>query len=90
MDELDRRIAEALADDDLGLPGDAREPGFFALAFSTMRGPQGWVTWVLMVVQTVMFLAAVWPDGTSLPRPMCCQRSSGASPPQRWRSWPRN
>jgi hypothetical protein len=60
MDELDRRIAEALADDDLGLPGDAREPGFFALAFSTMRGPQGWVTWVLMVVQTVMFLAAVW------------------------------
>ncbi|MGY6646863.1 MAG: DUF6768 family protein [Salinarimonas sp.] len=60
MDELDRRIAAALADNDLGLPEDAREPGFFALAFSTMRGPQGWVTWVLMVVQTVMFLAAIW------------------------------
>lgn len=60
MDELDRRIAAALADDDLGLPADAHEPGFFALAFSTMRGPQGWVTWVLMAVQTVMFLLAVW------------------------------
>ncbi|TVR08879.1 MAG: hypothetical protein EA385_08790 [Salinarimonadaceae bacterium] len=60
MDELDRRIAAALAEDDLGLPVDAREPGFFSLAFSTMRGPQGWVTWVLMIVQTVMFLAAVW------------------------------
>ncbi|MDP2357523.1 MAG: hypothetical protein Q8M31_15890 [Beijerinckiaceae bacterium] len=60
MDELDRRIAAALADDDLGLPGDAHEPGFFSLAFSTMRGPQGWATWVIMVVQTVMFLAAVW------------------------------
>ncbi len=60
MDELDRRIAAALADNDLGLPEDASEPGFFALAFSTMRGPQGWVTWVLMVVQTVMFLVAVW------------------------------
>lgn len=60
MDEFDRRIAEALAEDDLGLPEDAREPGFFSLAFSTLRGPQGWVTWVLMVVQTVMFLIAVW------------------------------
>lgn len=60
MDELDRRIAEALAEDDLGLPDDAREPGFFALAFSTMHGPQGWVTWVLLVVQTVMFLIAIW------------------------------
>jgi hypothetical protein len=60
MDELDRRIAAALADEDLDLPEDVREPGFFSLAFSTMRGPQGWVTWVLMVVQIVMFLAAVW------------------------------
>ena len=60
MDEFDRRIAEALQDDDLGLPAGAREPGFFPLAFSLFRGPQGWVTWVLATVQTVMFLAAVW------------------------------
>jgi len=60
MDELDRRIAAVLADDDLGLPADAQEPGFFSLAFSTMRGPQGWVTWVMIGMQTVMFLAAIW------------------------------
>lgn len=60
MDELDRRIAEALAEDDLGLPEDAREPGFFSLAFSTMRGPQGWVTWVMLIMQTAMFLVAIW------------------------------
>lgn len=60
MDELDRRIAEALQDDDLGLPADAPEPGFYPLAFSLFRGPQGWVAWVLAIVQTVMFLAAVW------------------------------
>ena len=60
MDEFDRRIAEALAEEDLGLPEDAREPGFFSLAFSTMRGPQAWVTLVMLVMQTAMFLTAVW------------------------------
>lgn len=60
MDEFDRRIAEALAEEDLGLPEDAREPGFFSLAFSTMRGPQGWVTLVMLVMQTAMFLVGVW------------------------------
>lgn len=60
MDEFDRRIAEALAEEDLGLPEDAREPGFFSLAFSTMRGPQGWVTLVMLVMQTAMFLVAIW------------------------------
>lgn len=60
MDEPEHRIAEALAEDDLGLGEDAREPGFFLLAFSTMRGPQGWVTCVLLIMQTVMFLVAIW------------------------------
>lgn len=60
MEDLDRRIAAALSEDHLGLPEDAHEPGFFALAFSTLRGPQGWVSWLLLIVQSVMFLAAVW------------------------------
>lgn len=60
MDEFDRRIAELLAEEDIGLPQDAREPGFFSLAFSTMRGPQGWVTWVMLIMQTAMFLVALW------------------------------
>ena len=57
MDDLDRRIAEALADDPLT---DPAEPGFYPLAFSLFRGPQGWVAWVLILVQSVMFLAAIW------------------------------
>lgn len=56
MDNVDRMIAEALKADDDDLP----EPGYFALAFSTFRGRQGWVTWVVMLVQTVMFVAAIW------------------------------
>ncbi|WP_127105872.1 DUF6768 family protein [Pararhodobacter zhoushanensis] len=56
MDNLDRMIAEALADDDTA-PVD---PGYFALAFSIFGGRTGWTTWVVMVVQVVMFVAAVW------------------------------
>lgn len=60
MDKLDRMIAEALRNEDRALLENLEEPGFYSLVFSTFRGPQGWVTWVLMTVQTVMFLAAVW------------------------------
>jgi hypothetical protein len=60
MDRLDRMIAEALDDEDRALLDSIEEPGFFALGLGQFRGKLGWVTWVLMVVQTVMFLAAVW------------------------------
>ena len=56
MDNLDRMIAQALSEGDETHP----EPGYFALALSTFGGKQGWVTWVLMVVQSTMFIAAVW------------------------------
>jgi hypothetical protein len=60
MDRLDRMIAEALDDEDRALLDSIEEPGFFALGLGQFRGKLGWVTWVLMAVQTVMFLAAVW------------------------------
>jgi len=60
MDKLDQMIADALRDEDRLLVEGLEEPGFFALTFSTFRGPQGWVSILLMVVQTVMFLLAVW------------------------------
>lgn len=56
MDTLDKMIAQALAEGD-ETPTD---PGYFALALSLFRGRQGWVVWVMMTTQTVMFLAAVW------------------------------
>jgi len=60
MDNLDRMIADALAEGDDSILEPGPEPGYFALAFSIFGGKQGWVTWVVMVVQTAMFLAAVW------------------------------
>ncbi|MFN4099362.1 MAG: DUF6768 family protein [Pararhodobacter sp.] len=56
MDNLDRMIAKALAEDDTA-PVD---PGYFALALSAFGGRAGWVNWVLLAVQSVMFLAAIW------------------------------
>lgn len=58
MDNLDKRLAAALAAAENET--DTREPGFYALAFGTMRGRNGWVAMVLMAVQTVMFGLSVW------------------------------
>ncbi|MEZ5752971.1 MAG: DUF6768 family protein [Paracoccaceae bacterium] len=56
MDNLDRMIAEALAED-----RDASvDPGYFPLALSVLKGPSAWANWVLLGVQTAMFVAAVW------------------------------
>ena len=56
MDNLDRLIAEALAKGDEA-PAD---PGYFRLAASTLGGRTGWVRWVLLAVQTALFLGALW------------------------------
>jgi len=56
MDNLDRLIAKALAEDE-DAPVD---PGYFALALSAFGGRAGWVSWVLMAVQSGMFLAGIW------------------------------
>lgn len=60
MDEIDRRIAAALSAEDRAMLDDLREPGFYSLAFGTLRGRNGWVSAVLLGTQTVMFLGAVW------------------------------
>lgn len=36
------------------------ELGYFSLSLSQFRGKLGWVTWVIMIVQTLLFLAGVW------------------------------
>lgn len=56
MDNIDRMIAEALKDGDEA----TSDPGYFPLAFSILGGRQGWVVWVVMVVQTAMFVGSVW------------------------------
>lgn len=60
MDKLDRLIEQALEKEDAQLVGDTAELGYFALGFGLFRGKHAWVTWVVMVVQTVMFAIGVW------------------------------
>ncbi|MEM8663613.1 MAG: DUF6768 family protein, partial [Pseudomonadota bacterium] len=60
MTKLDDLIEEALSAEERTILSETRELGWFALGASQFRGKLGWVTWVIMIVQTAMFLAAVW------------------------------
>ncbi|WP_269585015.1 DUF6768 family protein [Roseibium sp. Sym1] len=60
MDKLDRLIEDALKDEDQRLVEETRELGFFALGLKQFTGKLGWVTWVVMTLQGLMFLAGVW------------------------------
>ena len=57
---LDALIEAALTEEDRRIFEQTAELGWFQLGLSQFRGKLGWVTWVLMVVQTAMFLAALW------------------------------
>lgn len=60
MSKLDKMIEAALTGEDREIFEKTEELGFFALGLSQFGGKLGWVTWVLMIVQSVMFLGAVW------------------------------
>ena len=57
MSKIDDLIREALEGEDRQLLRETEEQGWFAAAFGLFRGPMGWVTWILLVVQTVLFIA---------------------------------
>jgi uncharacterized membrane protein len=60
MNRIDRLIEEALSEEDRAIAEATAERGWFALSLDQFRGKLGWVTWVVMIVQTAMFVAAVW------------------------------
>lgn len=60
MTKLDDLIRDALEGEDKAIWAETEELGWFALSLSQFSGKLGWVTWVLMTVQTVMFIAGVW------------------------------
>ena len=61
MRDLDSMIDEALdAEQRELLRSIGEEPGFFAQAFGLFTGTMAWVNVMLMVVQTVFFVAGVW------------------------------
>jgi hypothetical protein len=61
MQDIDRMIDEALEGENQTLFREtAREPGYFDQAFGIFTGSIGWTNAVLMVTQTVLFVAGVW------------------------------
>lgn len=60
-DNLDTMIDEALdAEERALLHAIGAEPGYFSQVWSLFGGQLGWVTWLLVVVQGLMFVAAVY------------------------------
>ena len=60
MTKIDDLIQEALDEKDQEIMKQTEELGYFALGLSQFSGKLGWVTWVIMIVQAVMFLVGVW------------------------------
>ena len=61
MRDLDRMIDEALDEEEREvLRRIGQEPGFFAQALGIFGGRTGWVNVILMIVQSVAFIAGVW------------------------------
>ena len=60
MRDLDNMIDEALdAEERDLLRSIGEEPGFFAQTLGLFAGPAGWVSWLLMAVQGLLFVAGV-------------------------------
>ncbi|MGH6786338.1 MAG: DUF6768 family protein [Novosphingobium sp.] len=58
---LDQQIDAALAAEERELlRAIGEEPGFYTQFFGLFRDSAGWVSMVLMAVQTVLFIASVW------------------------------
>src|SRR3990170_6254385 len=60
MQDIDRKIDDALDAEEQELLRRLDEPGFFTQAFGVFSGPTGWMSMVMMFWQTVMFIAGVW------------------------------
>ncbi len=60
MDKLDELIRERLAGEDQEIYEKTGPLGWFALSRSQFRGTLGWVTWLIVLVQAVLFFSGVY------------------------------
>jgi len=60
MTKIDDMIREALEGSDREILDQTEELGYFALGLKQFTGKLGWVTWVIMIVQSAMFIGGVW------------------------------
>ena len=58
--ELDDLIEAALNAQDRDILHSTEELGYFQLGLKQFGGKLGWVTWVIMLIQTALFLTGVW------------------------------
>ena len=60
MSRLDDLIAEAMSAEERAILRETEELGWFALGAKQFTGKLGWVTWVVMIMQGLIFLAGAW------------------------------
>lgn len=60
MNKLDNLLKEALSKEEQSILDNTRELGWFALGRSQFTGTYGWVTWIIMISQTVLFFFGIW------------------------------
>lgn len=60
MSKLDDLIVEALSELEEEVLEGTQELGWFSLGTNLFRGKLGWVSWIIMVVQSVMFFAGAY------------------------------
>ncbi len=60
MSNLDDLIVEALSELEKEVLEGTEEQGWFSLGTNLFRGKLGWVSWVIMAVQSIMFFAGAY------------------------------
>lgn len=60
MTKLDELIHKALEDQDKAILAETDELGYWALGLSQFTGKMGWVTWLVMLIQALMFFGSVY------------------------------
>ncbi|MCF6304710.1 MAG: hypothetical protein L3J33_05010 [Rhodobacteraceae bacterium] len=60
MSKLDDLIVEALSELEKEVLEGTEEQGWFSLSTNLFRGKLGWVSWVIMAVQSTMFIAGAY------------------------------
>lgn len=58
--DLDHLIEAALSGQDRDILEGTQELGYFQLGLKQFGGKLGWVTWVIVLVQSTMFLIGLW------------------------------
>lgn len=60
MSGTDEQIKAGLSEQETEIMRMTEELGYFALVSGLFRGKLGWVSWVIMITQAIMFVAGVW------------------------------